>query len=111
MCGVCGECGKFVSCSKLKKIVVSHKMDLYGFAPFSVTGLIEMYGDTVMTKVLRLLDRFRKFKGYVYLFKKYNVSVYMRRKDLPKNIFSSFVLNPTSGFYEFDLSQSKLLSV
>jgi hypothetical protein len=110
MCGVCGECDKIRSCKKLKKIVISHKIMLYEFVPFATSGLVEIYGDGVMAKVFILLDRFRKSKGYIYLFKGIGADVYKRKEDLPKNSFSSFVLNPISGFYEFDLSQGKLLS-
>ena len=110
MCGVCGECDKSWSCKKLKKIVISHKIMLYEFVPFAVIGLIEMYGDSIMARVFRLMDRFRKFKGYVYIFKGIGANVYKRKEDLPKNIFSSFVLNPISGFYELDMSRGKLLS-
>ena len=110
MCVFCNGNSGFCSCSKLRKIILLNDMKLCEYSSLSTCGLTELYGKDTMDKVFKLINRLRKIKGYVYIFKGVGADAYKRKSDLPENIFSSFKLNPISGFYEFDMSQGKLLS-
>ena len=110
MCVSCSGCLTFSSCNKLRKIILLHDIKLCEFSYISTCGLAEIYGKNTMERVFKLVDRFRKKKGYIYILKGISANAYKRKDELPENIFSSFELNPISGFYEFDMSQSKLLS-
>lgn len=106
----CVGCSKIDSCGKIRKIIFTHEMKLCSHSSIGCAGFAELYGKTTASKVLKAMDRLRKVNGYLYIFKGVGANAYMKKEDLPKNIFSSFALNPITGFYEFDLSESVLLS-
>lgn len=97
----CRLCEKFEHCSDERKFLNTNNFTIQSTISFQVMGLFELYDKKLVSKAVGLLDRFRRFKGFRYIFISNATSIYLEKKDIPVEKLGEFVLNSDTLFYEF----------